>query len=181
MVNLNFSEVEQKEVKKSTKIKGFSIEDCTITGIIASKTQGGKDQIEVGFISTGGLEHTERMSLSSGAMKYTLQKLHTLASRCISPEDVSKDMSLDLFNKLLTGKKVRIKFSAEEFRGTDDNIYTRAVIGLWDFAEEISVPRNETKLKLDKESRYDYKPLEGSTTTTTPPKSASAMVDDLPF
>jgi hypothetical protein len=179
-VDLKFSEVETpKEAKKSTKVKGFSIKNCTITGVIAGKTQTGNDLIEVGFVTSDGLEHTERMSLSGGAVKYTLQKLSTLASKIVAAEEVSKDMSVEQLNRLLTGKKVRIKFSAEEYVGTDGNTYTKAVIGLFGFCESIDVPMEETKLVLDKDSKWDYKRLPSSSTAGT--STSKSNVDDLPF
>jgi hypothetical protein len=159
MENFNFSEVEVNEQVSKPRIKGFTIQEVMITGVVDSVAKSGGSQIEVGFINDAGEEHTERMSLSGGAKKYTMIKLKHMMTKVSNEDTVNQVKNTDDINKILSGKRMRIKFTAEEFMDKNNNIRTKASIGLPSFAESI-IEGKATELSLDKDNKFDYKKYE---------------------
>lgn len=183
-MELNFANVieesnnnTQNTENKKTKIKGFTIDEVTITGVVVVKNDNGKEHIEIGFVNSSGAEHTEKLYMTEKSMKYDLLKLYSIAKCVLGADKVSKTMNIDQYNALLSGRIVRIKFSAEEYLGTDGNTYTKATIGLYDFVESISTSKSDTGLTLDINNKYDYKRL----TNTAAQATVEEKVSGLPF
>lgn len=86
--------------------------------------------------------------------------------------DQAYEMSANLsqfainLNKLLAGKRLRIKFSGKEIAGKDGKQnWFKAVISGMNFAESLST--NPTKLKFDPNNQYDVKRLTVPTDMST--------------
>lgn len=156
-MNLDFSAVEVTEKVSKPTIKAYTIQDVTISGVVEGKSKNGNDQIEIGFVNSVGEEHVEKMSLSAGAMKYTMMKIKHMMTKVISEDDANKVNTVEGINTVLTGQKMRIKFGSREFQDDSGNLRQAAQIGLPTFAEVI-VEGRASGLKLN--DKYDLKKLE---------------------
>ena len=156
-MDLNFSEVQVTEKVSKPLIKGYTIQEVTITGVVMGKSKTGADQIEVGFINDAGEEHTEKMSVTAASMKYTMQKLKHMMTKVISEDEANKITSVESINSVLTGKKLRIKFGAREYRNQSGEVVTAATIGLPSFAEA-PVEGKASGLRLS--DKWDYNKIQ---------------------
>lgn len=89
--------------------------------------------------------------------------------------------ALGYFLPLLVGKFVRVKLVAKYYMGKDKEGNPKEKYTLsfarYQFAEEVSIPMKETKLRFDENSKYDIDKSEiAPVEAETPGKS-----DDLPF
>lgn len=87
---------------------------------------------------------------------------------------------------LLKGKRLRMKFNAEQYQNQNGEVKDRPTIGLPDFAEAIvegaehsPVADEDTKLVYDKNNEYDYKKLDIQPTSEDSVESDAMGLDDL--
>lgn len=159
-MNINFNNVEEQSKKPKIQPGIYEVE---ITGVVEGKSNGGTPTIEMGFLTTNGqYEHVEKFPanpvVSAGkeksALDITLSKLKHIATKVVTVEELSGVSSIEDYNKLLTGKKLRMKFTGEE-RPYNGNIYVNARIGFAPFAE--SLDTNPSMLVYNPNNSYDYK------------------------
>lgn len=159
-MNINFSNVEETTVKPKLQPGIYEVE---ITGVTEDTGSNGNPVIIMGFVTTDGTyEHQEKLSAKSektpgkdkSALDITLSKMKHIATKVVSEDELSKVTSIEDYNKLLTGKQLRMKFSGEE-RWYNGNIYVNAKIGFPNFAETID--GTPTKLTYNPNNSYDYK------------------------
>jgi hypothetical protein len=156
-MNLDFSAVEVTEKVSKPVIAGYTIQEVTITGVVAGKSKNGNDQFEVGFINGAGEEHIEKMSMTGGAIKYSMIKLKHLMTKVVTDEEANQVTTIEGINQVLAGQKIRIKFGKREYLNTSGNLGNTAYIGLPTFAEKI-VEGKASGLKLNE--KYDYEKYE---------------------
>lgn len=175
-MNLNFSEVQVSEKVSKPLIKGFTIQEVTVTGVAMGQSKSGSEQIEVGFINEAGEEHTEKMSVTAASMKYTMQKLKHMLTKVISEEEANTVTSVDSINSVLTGKKLRIKFGAREYRNQSGDVVTAAAIGLPSFAEAV-VEGKASGLRLSE--KWDLNKIQEAPSLLDGVNTAPAAIMDM--
>lgn len=131
--------------------------------------------------------HTE------GALALNTARLKHIATKVVSESDIDNISANDIIdygaklNKLLSGKRLRLKFAAEEYIKADGSVGVRSVLPVQNFAEAINpgaeypaVKDGETRLRYDESNSYDYKKLANAPSANTTVTS-SKDEDDLPF
>lgn len=107
---------------------------------------------------------TVRLYMTETSQEKSLVKLKHLATTdelvkgLIDADKASQTLKefAENVDKVLSGHKLRVKFSGEEFTGRDGNPRQKATLGLPPFAESMSV--NPTRLVWDKSNTNDLKP-----------------------
>lgn len=159
-MNINFNDVQEQVTKPKMQPGIYEVE---ITGVTETTGTNGNPVIVMGFVTTDGqYEHQEKFSAKSekspgkenSALDITLSKLKHIATKVTTPEELATVTSMDDYNKLLTGKQLRMKFTGEE-RWYNGNIYVNAKVGFAPFAEALST--TPTKLTYNQNNSYDYK------------------------
>lgn len=129
--------------------------------------------------------HTE------GSAALNTARLKHIATKVVTENEIDSLSAENILqygaklNKLLAGKKLRLKFSAEQYIKADGSVGVRAVLPVQNFAEAIvggaeypAVKDSDTKLKYDESNQYDFKKLANVEPTGTVSSDES---DDLPF
>jgi hypothetical protein len=188
-MNINFNGVQEQSTKPKMKPGIYEVE---ITGIVEGKANNGTPTIEMGFVTTNGqYEHTEKFAanpiVSAGkeksALDITLTKLKHIATKVVTVDELAAVNSVDDYNKLLTGKQLRVKFIGEE-RFYNNNTYVNARIGFAPFAEPLET--QPTQLTYNPNDSYDYKkavvsPAGTGLPSTGPVVFKTPVKSDLPF
>jgi len=181
--SLNFgSEQADKQSTGNTKrtIKPGVHENVTITGVEQALTPNGKKVAKVSFLAEDGSEATAEWSLEGGAVPYTTRKLKHLVTKVVDANQVKDSTTIDEIAKQITGAKLRIKFTGEEYVSNRDNqVRVKTVIGLPNFAENMFIPAKDTRLNYDPNNQYDLKKVNQATVAAN--TSNTAVASDLPF
>ena len=143
-----------------------------IVEIKGEEPEGYSPRLTFSFKTETGKGAECNFYMSEKAMAKSNEKLVHLASKCITKEtlDAIEAESLEDYgsklNTTLKGKVLRLKFIGEEIEGKEGKNWDKAGIGLPPFAEatkegaEYKVVSDEaSKLKYDKNNKWDYKPL----------------------
>ena len=147
------------------------------------------------FSEEGGADtsRTFRFYMSERAAKISQSKLMHIATKVVKEADFKAIEATDIndyarqLSDLLRGRKLRMKFTAEQYENQNGEVKDRPNIGLPVFAEAIEagaeypvVADADTELVYDKNNEYDYKKLPGVTATSEKVlESASMSMDDL--
>jgi hypothetical protein len=182
--SLNFgSEQADKQSTGNTKrtIKPGVHENVTITGVEQNLTPNGKKVVKVSFLAEDGAEATAEWSLEGGAVPYTTRKLKHLVTKVVDAGQVKDTTTIDEVAKQVTGAKLRIKFSGEEYvSNRDGQVRVKSVVGLPNFAESMVIPAKDTRLAYDPNNQYDLKKVNQATVAANN-TSNKAVSSDLPF
>ena len=153
------------------------IEEAQVTGVTDGTNDNDKYFLAIKFVSLDGAkEHEERFYFTSEkGERISLQRLKSMLRELIGKDKAEGEYSLDQLNAMLTGKKARWKFVGEEYEYNGE-IRMRTQLAFSNFVEPLTVPKEESKLKFDK--NRDIKlmptpPTKMSTDGTTYP-----IVDD---
>lgn len=133
--------------------------------------------------------------MSEKAMGKSLEKIKHLATKCIKADVLDKIEADNLedygtnLTKALKNKVLRVKFVGEEIEGKEGKgSWDKANIGLPPFAEATKegaeyapVSDEGTKLKFDKNSKWDYKPLPIADFEMNGVDTPEAVTDGDPF
>lgn len=177
-------------VYESKFIRPGIIENVVIGGIQAITSPNGKPYVEVLFYKDTATPEDGakiRFYMTDATVKYSIKKLKHLATKVVSTEDFdaadktakTHEQFGENINKLLKGKTIRrMKFTGEEYVGTDGNVKLRSSIGLPGFAEGADVTKS--KLVFDETNQYDVKRLPKATTESNIGNGQGAE-SDLPF
>lgn len=127
---------------------------------------------------------------TDGAVALNTSRIKHIATKVVKEEQVDAISANNILeygmklNSLLAGKTLRVKFAGEEYLATDGTgaIKVRSVLPVQNFAEAINmgaehepVSKENTKLKYDEKSQYDFKRM------AVMPTSDTIVDDDLPF
>lgn len=183
-LSLNFGEVESnREVKGSEgqvqRITPGIHENVTITGVVESETANGKKLIKVSFLGSDGAVLDAELSTEGGAVPYTLKKLKHLMTKFVDEATANSATSVDSVNKILTGKKYRIKFNGEEYLNKEGVKRVKTTLGLPNFAENSELDKEFSKLRFDSTNNYDVKRINQATMESNSLEAKS--ISDLPF
>lgn len=132
--------------------------------------------------------HTE------GSLALNTARLKHIATKVVTESEIDNISANDIMdygaklNKLLSGKRLRMKFIAEEYVKADGSVGVRSVLPVQNFAEAINpgaeypiVKDADTKLKYDENNTYDYKRLSEAPKSSETVTSSTSEDDDLPF
>jgi hypothetical protein len=164
--------------------------DVIIHNIMGVLPQSGAPYLEFSFrkpIATPEETTKIKFYMTEKSSAMSLKKVLHIATKVVKRAqiDALKASSVEeygaMLNKILAGKHLRMKFLGEEYVNAKDEVRTKAVVGLPDFAEAIMegaeyspISNNSTKLSFDTDK--DVKRLQEA------PKTADPIVeDDLPF
>lgn len=197
----------QNGPRKPSSYIGYGIKEVMITGAELKFASTGTPKIVYqiestpvtvdGFVGVNGANgqigsvHTGWLKAGSAQEQEAFSQLITFCKKAgvdISNAPTFNDgelqKALDYFLPLLKGKFARVKLVAKYYKGKDKDgnpkdKYTLA-FARYQFAEEISIPIKETKLRFDENSKYDIDKSELATETADTPTDTSSE-DDLPF
>lgn len=172
-MELDFNKVPEKTNDKPDYLK-YGIHDVTISGLIEQHPDGKTPYIECTILNDLG-QHTEYMHISQAAMPYTMEKLQKISLAAgIAKDQISACKKVEQLDKLIAGKKVRIKLAGEEVEGQNGRfVKTKFAFG------KFVVPVGTGGLKFTENSKGekgDIKWLDGDATI-----KAKGTKDDLPF
>ena len=142
--------VNLKGVSAGTKRQGSGIADVTITGAAFGESTVKKTPyVEVTTENATGATHSDQFYLSPGA----LPRLRHLLEDGLgyTSEQLDRDLTEDQMKALLVGKKVRLKFSGEEYVRKDQTIGMKTTLGFGNFAENIKTPADKTALTFSED------------------------------
>lgn len=131
---------------------------------------------------------------TDGALALNTARLKHIATKVVTESSIDGIAANDIIeygaklNKLLSGKRLRLKFIAEEYVKADGSVGVRSVLPVQNFAEAIAdgaeypaVKDADTKLKYDETNSYDYKKLASAPSGNTTMTGSEDNTDDLPF
>lgn len=144
-----------------------------IVGVKGEEPEGYSPRLMFGFTTQEGKTAEAVFYMSEKAVGRSLEKVKHLATKCIKADKLDKIEAESLedyasqLNKVLKNKVLRVKFTGEEIEGKEGkNNWDKANIGLPPFAEATKdgaeyepVSEEDSKLKFDRNNKYDYKPL----------------------
>jgi hypothetical protein len=147
-IKLNFSNVETDDGYKGRMTPG--IHDVEIISVSEDTNNNGNEYISVIMSdSADTMEHEERMFVTDRGMKGTLKRLAHLFESIFGKDKFPRDnVSVEQLNQALAGKKLRVKFGAEEYEG-QDGLRLKTRIPYLNFAESLSVQRESSRLTYD--------------------------------
>lgn len=151
---LNFSGADAiiKEYGGLAKIRP-SITDCVIKSFSVKKNQNDKPYIAMEVETLDGKARHEEMFFltTEKAIEFTQARIRQLLEAISGTKVVSDGVDIDEINKKLKGKKIRLLFNGEEYVSRDDKegdvVRVKTVLAFMDFAESITVPVEETRLR----------------------------------
>jgi hypothetical protein len=132
-----------------------SIEEVQITGVLWDTNPNGKDFLAVNFVTLdNNREHEERFFFSTEkGEKISLQRIKSLIKVIAGEEASKKEYDVDQLNALLTGKKIRAKFTGSEYTKTDDNgdedLRVGTSLAFAGFAESLEILKEDSKLSFN--------------------------------
>lgn len=175
-MDLSFENVKESKSNFPTRLAPGK-HDTEIAGIKDTKPDdpNRSPYIEWCFLNDDG-EHRERFYMSEAAAPISLGKMKHLALQCVTEKQLNKCANTSDMERLLTGKKVRIKLCGEEIQGEKSN-FIKSKFGWPPFAEKISIAEEKSTLKFNES--VDVKRLEAITEATT--SNNTGGDDDLPF
>ena len=156
------------------------IQNVTIKSVVGETNQNGNPVIKMSFTLVGGTDATDfRFFMSPNAEEVSLKKIRHIVTKVAKDQDYldCKGDTVEEYganlNELLAGKSLRMKFTGEEYLKQDGNVGVRSNVGLPNFAEPIEdgaeypvVAEENSKLVYDKSSKYDFKKLAVTPSTT---------------
>lgn len=160
----------------------YSVESVPVTAegfVGANGASGQVGNVHTGWLKAGSAQEQEAF----GQLITFCKKAGIDISNAPTFNDGELQKALDYFIPLIKGKFVRVKLVAKYYPGKDKDgnpkdKYTLA-FARYQFAEEMSIPMKETKLRFDENSKYDIDKSE------LPNNTADAITpapsDDLPF
>lgn len=153
----------------ATKKQGCGIADTTIKEVAFGESKVKKTPyMSVTTESENGALHTEEYYLSQKALP-KLKHLMEDGLGC-DQSQLDRDITEEQMRSLLVGKKVRLKFSGEEYLRKDQTLGIKVVIGFGNFAESIKVPKDKSSLSYSEDR--DIAKLKDT---------SSIPQDDMPF
>lgn len=182
MSTLNFAGVKSENGPKV--IKPGIHENTLITGVVEGTTKNGKKTINIGFQTPDGATFTAECSMEGNAPQYTLSKLKHMMTKLVSEDVVDTLTTVEQVNKTLINKRLRMKFTGEEYLNKEGQVRIKTTLGLPEFAESMNVPKVDSGLIFDSSRNSDIKRLQINSSTGNPstsPAVAPAGSDDLPF
>lgn len=132
----------------SVKKQGCGIADTSITDVTFGESKQKKTPfVAVTTASENGALHTEEYYLSPKA----LPKLRHLLEEGLGLEgsQLDRDITEEQMKSMLVGKKVRLKFSGEEYIRKDSTLGIKVTIGFGNFAENMKVPKERSALSFN--------------------------------
>jgi hypothetical protein len=176
-ITFNFSDVQAGSSVKPS-IKPGVHENVTIGTISSETTPNGKSVVRVPFSLDNGADLNIDMSMEGNAPQYTMRKLKHLMTKVADETLVNSASTIQDINKILSGKKLRIKFTGEEYVSQrDGKVYVKTVLGLPNFAEPMTITPEMSALTYNPNIEYDLKRVNKATVEA----NASKVTDDLPF
>lgn len=128
------------------------IDEVEITGVEDGENDNGKYYLSIKLVSLDKKrEHDEKFYFTTEkGQKISLSRLRSLIKELLGEAAVAddKEYSVEQLNKLLTGQKFRGKFVGEEYE-YDDQVRIRTSFAFSGFAENMSVPAEESKLSFN--------------------------------
>lgn len=100
---------------------------------------------------------------SVSSLTVSLKNLRHIASACLNDAEkeaiTASSQELFLYKVLdaIKGKKLRMKFTGRQYYDKAGAIKVATEIGYPNFAENISIPREQTILRFDPNNSYDFK------------------------
>ncbi len=157
------------------------IEEAQITGVTDGTNDNGKYYLSIKFVSIdGSKEHEERFYFTTEkGERISLQRLKSLIRELIGKDKAEGEYTLEQLNTILTGKKGRWKFTGEEYEYNGD-IRMRTQLAFSNFVEPLTVPKEESKLKFDKNRDIKLMPIAPSATATYEIEPVEPMGDNEP-
>lgn len=175
-MDLSFENVKEAKSNFPTRLAP-GLHDVEISGIKDTKPDDPNRSpfIEWTLLNDDG-EHKERFYMSEAAAPISLSKMKHIALQCVTEKQLNKCSNTSDMERVLTGKKVRIKLCGEEIQGEKSN-FIKSKFGWPPFAEKITIDESKSTLKFNE--TIDVKRLESFAEATT--NNGSGGDDDLPF
>tara|TARA_R110001599_G_scaffold92398_2_gene241979 strand:+ start:529 stop:1095 length:567 start_codon:yes stop_codon:yes gene_type:complete len=142
-----------------------------ITGMLGAEPESGAPYLQIDFENAKEQTANIRFYMSEKAKEMSTKKIIHLFSRMVTKKELDKIKAKSLedygskLNTLFSEKSCRVKFTGEEVDG-NKGTWWKAGIGLPTFAEATSegaehapISNDNSKLFLNKENKYDWKPL----------------------
>jgi hypothetical protein len=179
-ITFNFSDVQAGSSAKPS-IKPGIHENVTLGSITSETTPNGKAVIRVPFSLDNGAELNIDMSMEGNAPQYTMRKLKHMMTKVVDENVVNSATTLQDINKILSGKKLRMKFTGEEYVSQrDGKVYVKTVLGLPNFAEPMTITSEMSALTYNPNIEYDLKRVNKATVEANGAK-VTDQIDSLPF
>lgn len=183
----NFGEVETKEEVGGGNSQKYIYpgirHEVVIKSVKEGSPEGKSPYVELEMYTKDGGPETARsfkFYTSKGDIAKTMEKIKHIATKVATQEEVTAAKNVDDLRDILKGKKLRMKFTGEQWKNESGEIKERALIGLPPFAEAIedgaaypAVANEDTKLTFDKTNKYDFKLLEEGDEVPTAPQEAA--------
>ncbi len=133
-------------------------------------------------LETKAGKHEERLYMSEAAAPSSLSRFKHFVRAALNYDAQLEDQVIDFntANKILTGKKVKIRLSGEESMGKN-GVFMRVSFGWPPFAESMEVGAEQSKLKAVKIKRLPAGAATAPATPSTGVPGGSEVLDDLPF
>lgn len=112
------------------------------------------------------LMNEEKFFLTDKSIDHTRGAIRHLVHAAVGAEAASKAYSIPDLKKLLVGKVFRANITGEEFESSDGNIYVKTQLTYNGFAESLSIPIEESGLKVRKLKKLKPSGMRQSVTDT---------------
>ena len=141
-------------------LKGYiepGIEEVVIAGVEYKKNDNNKPYIGVKLITTdGSREHTERFFVSTEkGTKTSLKRIKSLLKEILGEQKANQDYTVEELNKMLVGKKGRMKFIGEEYEYNGE-VRVRTSLAFMGFVESLDIKKEESRLTYNPNNSRDY-------------------------
>lgn len=148
-MKFDLTKIENNEQYKDRFSPG--IWEVEILSLSLKENQNNKPYVSVVVTDlTGTMEHEERLFVTtSGAINVTMKKIKELYEATRGKDQFPKEeVAIEVFNDHLAGRKLRIKLVGDEYV-SNDTVYVRPGFPYRNFAENINVNRESSRLRFD--------------------------------
>ncbi len=142
---------ELKEPEDPTKSSYFLVKFANIEG-----TREANIKFYINDVLKDGKTKTA-LDISLGNVKHIANNCNLNDTEKTRIKGVDKISLLDSMLTACIGKPYRQKFTGEEYIDKDNRVQVKVSIGFPNFAENINVPANESKLLFKSTDNYDYR------------------------
>ena len=158
-MKLGFGGIESADSPFKARLEP-GVHEITIKSVSVEENKNGKEYIAIKCENlTGTKEHEEKMFISTEKGKETtLGRIKHLVNKTIG-KDLTGETTIAAIDKALKNKKVRVKFTGEEYEHNGD-VKTSTSFAFMGFAEDINVESENSVLKFISTNKYDMKRLE---------------------
>lgn len=168
-----------KEIVEGGKYIRPGVNEVVLDSIEGCEPQGMGHYLSLKFRLPNSEDTTEvRLYMGEKSQDMSMSKLTHIATKMVTRNELNNISADDLIsygaklNKILSGKKVRMKFIAKEYRNAKGDVKVKPDIPLKYFAEAIidgaeypAVATNQSQLSYDPTNQYDYIKLTDSPVT----------------